>query len=91
MSEIEEWQEALERYQQAHETDPTTVAAVRARLDEIESSVLKLSQPYRARNHLVPPAEAKRRIEVLWEQARRDLPLGAGYDVIPMRHIERGW
>ncbi len=91
INDIDDWQGALERYRKANEADPTVVAAVRARLEEIESAIRKLSQPHREEDRLVSPEEAKRRIEHIWEQARRDLPLGAGYDVIPMRHIERGW
>ena len=90
-NDIETWQGALARYREAHDADPTVVAAVRARLDEIDAAMRQLTQPYQEEGRLVSPEEARRRVEHLWEQARRDLPLGAGYDVIPMRHIERGW
>lgn len=88
---INRWQKTLERYRKANDADPTIVAAVRARIEEIDTALRQLSRPYREAGHLLAPEEAKRRVEHLWEQARRDLPVGAGDDVIPMRHVERGW
>jgi chromosome segregation ATPase len=91
VKEIERWQDDLERYRQTHGADPAALAAVRARIEEIDAAMQQLSRPDRPEGRRLTPEEAKHSVDRLWEQARRDLPLGAGDDVIPMRHIERGW
>ncbi len=91
IKDIERWEGNLARYRQAHDEDADTVAAVRARIEEIDAAMRRLRTPYQKEGRLLSPEEAKRSIEDLWEQAHRDLPLGAGDDVIPVRHVERGW
>ena len=85
---LERWIEALERYRRDHEDDPAVVAAIRLRLDEIESATRQLQTDWQRTDALVPGDQALRALEGLWRQAHRDIPIGAANHVIPTKWIE---
>ncbi len=85
---LEGWMEALEGYRRQHEDDPAVVAAIRVRLDEIESATRQLQTDWQRTDALVPGDQARRDLEGLWHQAHRDIPIGAANHVIPTKWIE---
>ncbi|MCJ7549773.1 MAG: hypothetical protein MUQ30_08845 [Anaerolineae bacterium] len=76
------WCAALERYRDRNAGDPAIASAIRARLDEIEAGWTQLQVRYGQAPGLVPGEEALRTLTDLWLQARREIPLGPGMDVI---------
>ncbi|MGC9347195.1 MAG: hypothetical protein ACP5JG_03560 [Anaerolineae bacterium] len=86
---LEAWCADLEAYGKLHRNDPAIRSAVRARLDEIESAWTQLRVQYERESGLIPGDEAQRALDRLWRQAHRDLPIGAGADIIPAIAIER--
>jgi len=76
------WCAALERYRDRNADDPAIASAIRARLDEIEAGWTQLQVRYDQAPGLVPGEEALRTLNDLWLQARREIPLGPGMDVI---------
>lgn len=89
LNDLDIWWAALEGYRDRHPDDPALAAAVRARLDEIEAAGTELQVRFEQAG-LISGDEAQRALEHLWQQAHRDLPVGAGLDVIPVEAIERG-
>ncbi|MGC9469020.1 MAG: hypothetical protein ACP5HS_10550 [Anaerolineae bacterium] len=84
---LDQWTAHLATYGKRHDDDPDVVAAVRVRLDEIEAAQTQLQVQYDHTPDLVPGEEALRSLKHLWQQAYRDLPIGAGRDVIPAGQI----
>ena len=76
------WCAALERHRDQNADDPAIASAIRARLDEIEAGWTQLQVRYDQAEGLVPGEEALRTLNDLWRQARREIPLGPGKDVI---------
>ena len=89
-SNLETWCNALESYRQRHEDDPAVVAAIRARLDEIENASAQLQTDWDKAAGLVPGDEARKALDTLWRRAHRDVPVGAGINVIPTGWVEGG-
>jgi len=85
---METWCARLERYRGEHAGDDIAVAAIRARLDEIEASWTQLQIRYDQAEALIPSEEALRSLNDLWRQARRQLPLGPGQDILTADEIE---
>jgi hypothetical protein len=86
---LEAWFADLEAYGKLHRNNPAIRAAVRARLDEIEAAWTQLQVQYERGDELISGEEAQRGLDRLWRQAHRDLPIGAGVDIIPAIAIER--
>jgi hypothetical protein len=86
---IDNWCNDLKAYGKQHSSNPVVASAIRARLDEIEASVTQLHLDYGKEQELVPGDEALRVLEALWRQSSRDIPVGAGMNVIPMDWIAR--
>jgi hypothetical protein len=86
---LEHWRSDLKAYGKQHNTNPVVASAIRARIDEIEASLTQLHIDYGQGQELVPGDEALRVLEALWRQATRDVPVGAGMNVIPMDWIGR--
>ncbi|MGC9371658.1 MAG: hypothetical protein ACP5DX_19175, partial [Paracoccaceae bacterium] len=84
---LERWSSDLETYAKHHQADGMVVAAIRARLDEIESAWTQLQVAYDQRRAPLRGPDALRDLENLWRQARRDIPVGAGIHVIPASWI----
>ncbi len=82
------WCAALERYRDRNADDPAIASAIRARLDEIETGWTQLQVRYDQAPGLVPGEEALRTLNDLWLQARREIPLGPGMDVIAAGEVE---
>jgi hypothetical protein len=85
---LDTWCDALESYRDHHPDNQAVAVAVRARLEEIEAAGTELQVRFEQAG-LIPGDEAQRALEHLWQQAHRDLPIGAGFDVIPAETIER--
>ncbi len=86
---LQAWSEALAAYQKEHEADPAVVSAIRARLDEMQSASTQLQIDWERSDTLIPGEDARRALEGLWRQAHRDIPVGAGSNVIPVEWVER--
>ena len=86
---IDDWRKDLKAYGKQHSSSPAVASAIRARLDEIEASFSQLHLDYGQEQELVPGDEALRVLEALWRQASRDVPVGAGMNVIPVDWIAR--
>lgn len=86
---LDDWCNDLEAYGKQHSADPMVTSAIRARLDEIEAAMTQLHVEYDQAQDLVPGNEALRVLEALWRQATRDVPVGAGMNVIPVDWIAR--
>jgi len=82
LDQLEKWCAALERHRDQNADDPAIASAIRARLDEIETGWTQLQIRYDQAPGLVPGEEAQRTLNDLWLQARREIPLGPGMDVI---------
>lgn len=86
---LDAWSDALGAYQKEHEADPAVVAAIRARLDEMQTATTQLQIEWERADTLIPGEDARRALETLWRQAHRDIPVGAGSNVIPVEWLER--
>jgi len=82
LNQLEDWCTALERHRDQNADDPAIASAIRARLDEIEANWTQLQVRYDQAPDLVPGEEALRTLNDLRLQARREIPLGPGMDVI---------
>ncbi len=86
---LDAWSDALEAYQKEHAADPAVVAAIRARLDEMQTATTQLQIEWERADTLIPGEDARRALDTLWRQAHRDIPVGAGSNVIPVEWLER--
>lgn len=89
LNDLDRWCDILEDYRDRHHNDQAIAVAVRTRLDEIEAAGTELQIRFEHAG-LISGDEAQRALEHLWRQAHRDLPVGAGLDVLPAEAIERG-
>jgi hypothetical protein len=87
LNQLERWCAALERHRDQNADDPAIASAIRARLDEIEAGWTQLQIRYDQAPGLVPGDEAQRTLNDLWLQARREIPLGPGMDVIMAEEV----